>query len=162
MESISRARTRRRLCVVFLCGVALLRGEAWAAEPPGELQVNSFFTGAQQLPAVASAASGGFVVVWESQGQDGSLGGVFGQRFDSAGTKLASEFQVNTLTAGDQAYAKVATESNGDFVVVWNSRGAPSDVVGQRFSSSGSKLGGQFTVNSYTLDSQRCAAVAVD
>ena len=37
---------------------------------------------------VAHAAfSGGFVVAWESFGQDGSLAGVFGQRFGATGAR---------------------------------------------------------------------------
>ena len=33
------------------------------------------------MSAIATTPGGGFVVVWDSQGQDGNLGGVFGQRF---------------------------------------------------------------------------------
>jgi hypothetical protein len=35
----------------------------------------------QNLPAVATDTSGNFVVVWESNSQDGSSDGVFGQRY---------------------------------------------------------------------------------
>ena len=54
------------------------------------------------FPSVASDAAGNFVVVWESDGQDGSSSGVFGQRYDSTGAPLGGEFQVNTYTTGDQ------------------------------------------------------------
>jgi hypothetical protein len=41
--------------------------------------VNTYTTGFQGFPAVASDSSGHFIVVWESDSQDGSTGGVFGR-----------------------------------------------------------------------------------
>jgi hypothetical protein len=83
-----------------------------------ESQVNTYTTPYQFLPSVAMSGSGGFVVTWTSKyGQDGSSGGVFGQIFDSAGTPMASEFQVNTYTASYQASPPVAMGGSGEFVV---------------------------------------------
>lgn len=45
----------------------------------GEFQVNSYTTGAQAYARVASLGSSTFVAVWNSEGQDGSLTGVFGR-----------------------------------------------------------------------------------
>ena len=61
-----------------------------AGGPPGtpagpEWVVNSYTTCDQVLPSVAAAATGAFVVVWESSQQDGHGWGVFGQRYDAAG-----------------------------------------------------------------------------
>jgi hypothetical protein len=39
----------------------------------GEFQVNTYTTGSQSDPAVAAAADGAFVVVWESWGQEYDL-----------------------------------------------------------------------------------------
>src|SRR3972149_5801250 len=50
----------------------------------GEFQVNSYTTGAQASRRVACGANGAFGVVWSSAGQDGSIDGVFGQRFDAS------------------------------------------------------------------------------
>ena len=69
---------------------------AWAQDPAGaEFQVNSYTTGYQGFPAVASDENGNFVVAWSS-GQDGSGFGVFGQRFSAAGLPQGGEFQVNS------------------------------------------------------------------
>ena len=38
-------------------------------------------------------------MVWQSEGQDGDHGGIFAQRFDSAGARQGGEFRVNTLHA---------------------------------------------------------------
>ena len=50
--------------------------------------------------------------------------GVFGQRFDASGTKIGSEFQVNTTTTdyqGDYGGPAIAMTPSGSFVVVWSS-----------------------------------------
>jgi hypothetical protein len=46
-----------------------------------EFPVNSYTTGTQSRPAVASAPDGRFVVAWYSFDQDGSANGVFARRF---------------------------------------------------------------------------------
>ena len=48
---------------------------ARACAQGAEFRVNSYTTGSQGCPSVASDASGNFVVVWESYGQDGSQPG---------------------------------------------------------------------------------------
>ena len=130
-----------------------------------EFQVNSYTTAIQWVPAVTADASGDFVVVWPSYGQDGIGWGVFGQRFNSAGTPQGNEFQVNSYTTGDQLYPRVATNSTGDFVVVWSSApqdGSSDGIFGQRFASSGLPQGNEFQVNTYTSGSQSRPAVAAD
>ncbi len=96
-----------------------------AGNPIGaEFQVNTYTTGYQYLPAVARSVAGEFVVVWDgSYGKDGSSFGVFGQMFNSGGSPVGAEFQVNTYTTGYQYRAAVATNADGDFVVVWTSLG---------------------------------------
>ena len=49
---------------------------------------------------------------------------VFGQRFDSDGNALGSEFQVNTTTSGDQHNPNIGMNAAGDFVVSWTSQTA--------------------------------------
>jgi hypothetical protein len=46
-----------------------------------EFRVNTYTTNNQRLADVAADRVGNFVVVWESQGQDGAEYGVFGQRW---------------------------------------------------------------------------------
>src|SRR5262245_29869697 len=72
-----------------------------------EFQVNAYTPSAQAHAAVAVAANGAFVVVWDSVGvtaQDGSSNGVFGRRFSSSGAAFGGEFQVNSFTSLTQAY----------------------------------------------------------
>jgi hypothetical protein len=47
----------------------------------GEFKINTYTTGKQWQPAVASDSAGNFVCIWQSEGQDGSSTGIFGQRY---------------------------------------------------------------------------------
>jgi S-layer family protein len=131
-------------------------GQRYAAPgtPQGaNFQVNSYTTGNQDEVAVAVARDGSFVVVWESPGQDGSAYGAFGQRYAASGSRLGSEFQVNTFTTNDQGRASVAIAPNKTFVVVWASNQVPGgrfETFAQRFDAAGARIGGEFQVNTYT------------
>ena len=129
-----------------------------------EFQVNSYTTEQQSNPVIAVAPDGSFVVVWSSYGQDGSHFGVFGQRFASSGSSAGTEFQVNTYTTDRQIDPAVAIDATGNFAVVWSSYapdGSGFGISGQRFASSGSPLGGEFLVNSYTPFIQAIPAIAM-
>jgi len=136
-----------------------------AGVPQGsEFRVNTDTPAGHSGPAVASAALGNFVVVWNSYpGPDGSGSAIVGQRFDSSGVRQGSEFLVNTYTAGNQFGPAVASDPTGNFVVVWVSSGQDGSdlgVFGQRFSASGLAEGTEFKVNSYTPAAQTYPAVA--
>jgi hypothetical protein len=151
--------TNRRLLLALLC--SLTCSAVWAQDPVGaEFQVNSYTTGSQRRPAVASDANGNFVVVWSSNGQDGSSDGVFGQRFNSSGLPQGSEFQVNTYTTFSQWAPAVASDANGNFVVVWQNW--TYGAFGQRFNAAGLPQGSEFQVNSYATGFQSYPAVASD
>ena len=159
---------RRGALLVFV-GMASVPGAAWAQgnRLGPEFRVNTYTTNLQDNVAVARVKSSGFgpfVVVWSSDGQDGSSGGVFGQRYDFAGTPLAPEFRVNTYTANTQRRPSVAVEFGGNFVVVWESGGQDGSsygVFGQRYASTGVPLGPEFRVNTYTTLQQGYPSVAM-
>jgi hypothetical protein len=137
-----------------------------AAQPVGsEFQINTYTTDGQMFPSVASDADGDFVVVWQSAGQDGFGNGVFGQRYDSAGDALGAEFRVNSYTSGFEDRASVASDADGNFVVVWNTfdqDGQAGGIFGQRYDSDGTPLGSEFRVNTTTTGSQDGGALAFD
>ncbi|MEJ2086346.1 MAG: hypothetical protein P8Y44_11810 [Acidobacteriota bacterium] len=127
-----------------------------------DFQVNSYSTFPQTYPDVAVGSNGDFVVVWqsgslfvESDSQDGSFSSIHGQRYDASGVALGDEFQVNSYTTNRQRLPDVAIAGDGSFVVVWTTNGSygPAtgySIQGQRFDASGSRLGGEFQINSYT------------
>jgi hypothetical protein len=118
-------------------GVFGQRYDASGTAQGGEFQVNSYTTSIQVQAAVASNANGEFVVVWSSYLQDGSSLGIFGQRYDASGAVQGAEFQVNSSTAESQSAPSVASDADGDFVVVWGGPGDGSSfgIFGQRFAS---------------------------
>ena len=139
-----------------------------------EFQVNTYTTGPQAYPSMASGGNGTFVVVWASDYQDSGTVGIFGQLVDSSGAKIGGEFPVNTYTTGGQVEPAVAAASNGSFVVVWVSYGQDGDsdgIFGQRFGLKPSiipfhpptlvRVGSEFQVNSYTTGGQAKPAVAM-
>jgi len=138
--------------------IAALLVVAPAASPQGdplgpEFRVNTYTTNRQYPPEVASDTAGNFVVVWMSNTQDGSYKGVFGQRFASGGVPLGPEFRVNTYTAYYQEAPDVASDASGNFVVVWQSfQDGSVGVYGQRYANTGSPLGPEFRVNTYTTN----------
>jgi hypothetical protein len=136
-----------------------------AAPRGGEFRVNGHTADAQHRPAVAAADDGRFVVVWESYGQDGDRGGIYGQRFDGSGAALQPEFLVNVTTAGVQQRPAVALRpDDGSFVAVWESLGqdgSGSGVYARRYDGSGAPLGSELAVNQWTTGHQEHPAVAM-
>lgn len=130
---------------------------------PSDTPMNTFGINGQYAPAVAIQTSGGAVIVWNSDGQDGSSLGIYGQRRDAFGAALGTEFQVNTYTTGAQYYPSVAARSDGGFIVAWSGQdSAGAGVVGQVYNSSGAPIGGEIQVNTYTTGTQRRPSVATD
>lgn len=132
----------------------------------GEEQVNTYFENNQYKPAVASLENGGFVVTWKSYGQDGDIGGIYAQRYDSNRVKVGDEVQVNTTWKDHQSEPAIAGMSNEGYVIIWtsyNQDGPGSGVYMQRYEADGSAVGGETRVNSETIDWQaEPAVVAVD
>lgn len=130
-----------------------------------EFRVNTFTAGNQAFPAVAVNASGGFVVAWESEGQDGSGLGVYAQRFDALGAEVGPEFPVNTYTDLDQSFAAVALRDDGSFLIAWQSTGQDGDgrgVFARLFDHVGDPVGPEFQVNTTTYSNQAFPHVAVN
>jgi hypothetical protein len=128
-----------------------------------QFQVNSYITGDQESPAVSSDDGGGFLVVW-----DNFASSIQGQRYSSTGAALGAQFQVNSYTTNLQYGPAVGPDGAGGFLVVWTSGGSSGNdrsgrsIQGQRYSSTGAKLGAQFQINSYTTDNQANAAIGLD
>ncbi|MEZ0375111.1 MAG: hypothetical protein ACAI44_38855, partial [Candidatus Sericytochromatia bacterium] len=146
-------------------GIFGQRFTSGGASVGSEFLVNTYVSGRQTRSSVDMDAAGDFVVIWESENQDGSSYGIFGQRYSSSGSRSGSEFRVNDYTTNGQHLASVAMESDGDFVVTWD-RFIPFNsiygVYGQRFASTGATVGSEFQVNITTSATVLAPAVAVD
>ena len=139
---------------------AALRLDAQSTALGPDFPVNSYATGYQFSPHVASDATGNFVVVWTGQGPGGS--GTWARRFDNAGTPLDSEFLVNAFTGASGT--SVAANAAGSFVVVWRSYqdGNGMGVFARRFDSAGAPQTEVLAVNTYTTGNQFGGQVAMD
>ena len=69
--------------------------------------VNTYISGYQLNPSIASLVNGGYVIVWESADQDGSQYGIYGQIFHADGSKNGNEFRVNVTTNYQQSLSKL-------------------------------------------------------
>ena len=128
-----------------------------------EFLVNTYTNTEQHYPSIASLSNDKFVVTWQSWNQDGSYSGIYGQLFNTDGTKNGSEFQINTYTTFDQISPSVASLSDGKFIVTWQSDGQDGNnygVYGQILNADGTKSGLEFWVNSYTIGRQLRPSVA--
>jgi hypothetical protein len=134
-----------------------------------EMQVNSYTTGPQANTAVAMDPDGNYVVVWGAAEGAGDNYGIFARRFNAAGVAQGDEFRVNTYTTDYQNAPSVAMDADGDFVVAWNSYGQDlggggkyaGGAYAQRYNAAGVPQGGEFRVNTFTIDHQGDTSVAM-
>jgi hypothetical protein len=111
-----------------------------------EFSVSTTANGDQDLAVVSRVRdplSPGFVVAWMSRRRS-----VLIQRFDAAGTKLGGEVQVNATDANGSHAPALGSLGGGNFVVCWTDARPDGGIRAQRFSSNGTKLGGEIKVNS--------------
>ena len=161
--------THRTVLFLFVCLIpATTRLDAQTAVRVGsEFLVNQNTPGSQGYSEVGVAPNGSFIVLWSDyNGQDGSDRGAFARRFNASGVALATEFQINSYTAGAQAQPAVDFDASGAFVVAWTSYGGQdgnlNGIFAQRFSSTGARVGAEFQVNTYTTGYQLFASVSRD
>jgi hypothetical protein len=89
---------------------------------------------------------------------------------------MSAEFQVNTFTTDEQSTfissaptpiytsQSVGVDSNGNYVIAWSSYsqdGSGWGIYAQRFAANGTKLGGEFKVNTYTSGDQLMPSVSM-
>jgi hypothetical protein len=130
-----------------------------------EFPVNTPTAYTQTKPSVDIFSDGSFVIVWESWQEDGSDRGIFGQRYNSNGTRNGEQFQVNLTTQFSQARPIVKYFPDGKFIVVWESwkQDIPSEpgygVFGRIFNAAGEPIDNEIQINQYTKDYQWYADV---
>ncbi|QGZ41905.1 hemolysin type calcium-binding protein [Pseudoduganella flava] len=100
--------------------------------------------GDQLAPSVSATVDGGFVIVWQGAGSDGTA--------DVRATRVSWDGQaqtaalVNTTTTGQQQGAAVAEQDNG-YMVAWQSdNGSSHKVQVQQYSWDGTAVGSEVTL----------------
>lgn len=144
-------------------GIYMQLFNAAGGKSGGEIHVNTYTPGYQYDPEMTTLDGGDYIVVWESQGQDGSEYGIYQQRFNDDGTFDGVEKRVNTTTAKNQDNADVTALSTGGYVLTWQSVGNGSnagDIRAQVYNEAGNKVGKELLVNKYTNSEQLDPSVA--
>ena len=129
-----------------------------------QFQVNNFTTGFQELPVVAAAGTGDFIVAWKHNGAGIGDGlSVQARQVAASGTPVGVQFQVNSATPGTQTAPAVAADGAGNFAVVWQSLpgGAETEIEAAVFDAFGVPVLGEFQVNSYSTQNQAEPSVAM-
>jgi hypothetical protein len=110
-----------------------------------EFRVNSTVVDYDSYPAVTCRAQGGqSVAVWSSFSPLFGPGRFRGQRFDSAGTPLGTEFDTGSVGYFLPGPPDVCDNEDGEFVVVWVDF---NNVKAQRYFSTGTPMGSTIVVN---------------
>ena len=152
--------------------MGVIPAEAQQAPRGPEFEVNSYTTGGGYFGRIVQLAGGEFVVAWESLGSigvDNDSYSIQARRFDSSGSPVGDDFQVNTYTTGEQSYPAIAAMADGGFLVVWqsdvssgNDNGQGTSLQGQRYDADADPVGGEFQVNSYTWGDQKYPSIGVE
>ncbi len=126
-------------------------------------RVNEARAGIQAVSSSAALEDGGYVLIWASLPGTGYL--FKGQRYDSNGDAVGSEFQVASLATSNQSsFTSTTGLQDGGFIVAWENGhnatdGSGSAVQAQRFDSSGQPAGAAFVVNELTTGNQNGVAL---
>ena len=136
--------------------ISLLLATLLAAAPAvADFQISPTDGSSHSYPAVCTQPDG-FVVAWETSGDEGS--DVVVQRLDGDGRPIGTPERANQESSGDQQLPDIACHSDGSFLVVWESRGQDGDGLGifaRNFRADGTAASNEIQVNSYTTDNQR-------
>jgi hypothetical protein len=110
-------------------GIAEVFSQAYNADGTkmgGETQVNTHLPGDQKNQHVAALSDGGWIVTWESFGQDGNGYGIYARIYDAAGNPESGEIQINTVTSGQEWQPAVAELADGRIVIAWKGSKYPN------------------------------------
>ena len=124
------------------------------------IRLNAYTLNDQTEPVIASNGDT-YYVSWNSQGQDTSSYGVYGQLVSSSGSKIGTEVSINEYVQSAQEYPVIATDGTNYFVV-WESNGQDGDndgIYARIINNEGSFVTDEFMVNDYTEDDQAAPAV---
>jgi hypothetical protein len=135
----------------------------------GVIRVNKQGAGDQEKPRVSLLKNGGAAFVW--QGGPQSYQHIYAGILTASNTWVfpTNDVMVNTATNFYQRDAAIATLTNGNVIVAWGSVGQDHPAVNQKtlqgvyaqiLTPTGTKVGGEFLVNQFTVGNQRTPSVA--
>ena len=141
-------------------GVLAQMFDATGAKIGGEFQVNTYDSDDQFKPDITSLDGGGFVVTWFDV-----FSSIKAQIYDSTGARIGGEFRVNTGGAAWPGEPNITSLAGGGFVVAWREDGRWTDagngssIKAQMFDAAGTRIGGEFLVNTQNVGDQGLPAI---
>lgn len=134
-------------------------GTSGATKVGAEFTVDTAFYNNRMVAGVTGLAGGNFVISFED-----TAGEIRAQVFTAGGVKVGAEFQVNTETSGNQGFSSITALKGGGFVVTWSDEGTGDGsgpaIKAQVYDAAGTKIGGEYIVNSQTDSNQLYPNVA--
>ena len=129
-----------------------------------EFKVNTTTEDWQMDPSITGLNGGGFVVCWESREENnGSSYGIFAQMYDNEGNKVGTEFKVNTIPADNLLNPFICDLITGGFIICWEDGDLFSqsygEVKAQIYNQTGTPVGSEFQINTYTENRQGNASI---
>jgi Ca2+-binding RTX toxin-like protein len=141
-------------------GIYQQRYDADGSASGTSVKANTYTDSSQDQPAITALDDGGWLLTWQSSGQDGSAYGIYQQRFDRSGSAEGGETRVNTTTAGNQNYPTATTLADGGWVVTWTGQDGDSfGILQQRYDAGGHVVGSETLVNVSTAGQQQLSEV---
>jgi Ca2+-binding RTX toxin-like protein len=134
--------------------------------------VNTFTENTQSNPSVTALSDGGYVITWQAYNHvqtwerwnnDADEYGIYRQQYSADGSKIGEESRVNTYTTASQILPVVSELTDGGYVIIWQSNSADGDwlgIAGQRYASDGTRIGGEFIVNTTIVGAQYSPSLA--
>lgn len=123
------------------------------------LLVNEAVDGYQINPSISYLRSGGYVIVWESEGTDGSSYGIYGQRYMADGSKYGNNFRVNITTTNQQINPHIACrniKNSDNFIVTWADYSSGNyDIYAQIYQNGSPISSNDIVVNNGDTDQSR-------
>jgi hypothetical protein len=112
-------------------------------------------------PSVTTLSNGNFVISWDNSLPDNVLARIF----SPSGTAIGSTFGINTNLTAKQDTNDIIGLAGGGFVSVWRTTDSTQDsnsdaVKAQLFDQAGTKIGGEFLINTNVAGSQTEPAIA--
>ncbi len=102
---------------------------------------------------VAMLADGGWLVTWTDNGHDGSVYGIYGQRFNADGSPNGEQFLVNSQTSQYQQEPTTLQLDNGDIIIAWGvGNGSSSGAFAQRYDANMVPQGVEFKLNETNIN----------
>lgn len=157
---------------------------AWEAERPGtndpdilvrffgrdgaargaEIVANPSTAGRQRRPAVLATQNGDFLLAWQSYLSGGSVHGILGQVYSSAGARIGSERQLSQGVGEIQISPALALLPSGKVVVTWMDwiNTTPIGIYAVVIDRAGNRLGNEIKISQARVAPQYRIAVAAN